>query len=263
MTDLVSPFIQKTLQRSDGQNIVILTSGGGENGKTWVSVAMAGILADMGQKVLLFDGDLGLANIDVQLGIATYQDITAVLTAKVPMNKAVIHYELGGFDVITGRSSTHSLQALDASSIQLMKDDLMLLATHYDTVIVDLGSSSDIMTRLFCDGVGRMLLFCSDELTSLSEARTLLKVLSNKGYIEKIGIVINAVPSLKEGNRTYYTLVKACDDFMKNSPPLIGVIRQDLSVVQALDNRLSVFNAYPDSIAIKDVKNLIKTLKKE
>ena len=263
MTDFVSPFIQKTLSRSDGQNIIVLVSGHGGNGKTWVSVAMAGLLADMGQKVLLFDGDLGLANIDVQLGVDACQDITGVLTAKVPMNKAIVSYEQGGFDVLTGRSSTYSLQGLDAGSLHLIKDDLMLLATHYDTVIVDLGSSSDMMANVFCDGIGQILLFCTDELTSLTSAHTLLRMLSDKGGGEKIGIVINDVSSLKEGNRTYYTLIKSCDDFMKKTPPLIGVIRKDLSVMQALDNRLSVLNAFPDCTAIKDVKNLIDMLKKE
>ena len=66
MIDLMSPFVAKTLQRAGGQNIIVLMSGQGGNGKTWVSVAMAGILAEMGQKVLLFDGDLGLANITRQ-----------------------------------------------------------------------------------------------------------------------------------------------------------------------------------------------------
>lgn len=263
MTDVMLPFIQKTLQRSDGKNVIVLMSGEGGNGKTWVSVALANILADMGQKVLLFDGDLGLANIDVQLGITSYQDMAAVLTGKVPMNKAIVPYDLGGFDIITGRSTSHSLRGLDASSVYLIKEDLMLLATHYDTVIVDLGSSSDIMTRVFCEGVGTVLLFCTDELTSLIEARTLLKTLSDKGYISKSGIVVNAVPSLKEGNRTYYTLIKACDEFTKVQPPLIGVIRKDVSVLQALDSRLPVFNAYPDCMAIQDVKNIVKVLKNE
>lgn len=263
MTDLASSFILKTLQRTGGQNVIVLMSGGGGNGKTWVSVAMASILADSGQKVLLFDGDLGLANIDVQLGITSYQDIAGVLTAKVPLNKAIVSYEAGGFDVITGRSVSQSLHSLDSGSLHLIKDDLMLLATHYDTLIVDLGSSSDMTAGVFSDSAGTILLFCSDEPTSLTGAHVVLKRLADKGQINKVGIVINAVSSLKEGNRTYYTLIKACDDFMKAPPPLAGVILKDTCVGQALDNRLSVFNAYPDCRAIKGVSHLIKTLKKE
>lgn len=263
MTDLASSFILKTLHRTSGQNIIVLMSGGGGNGKTWVSVAMASLLADTGQKVLLFDGDLGLANIDVQLGITPYHDISGVLTSKVPMNKAIVSYKTSGFDVITGRSDSHSLHSLEAGSIHLIKDDLMLLATHYDTLIVDLGSPSNLMTDFFSMDVGTILLFCTDEPTSLTGAYALLKELSEKGRTTKVGIVINAVSSLKEGNRTYYTLIKACDEFMKTPPPLVGIIREDICVKQALDNRLSVFNAYPDCMAIKDVQHLIKTLKKE
>ena len=263
MTDLASSFILKTLHRTGGQNIIVLMSGGGGNGKTWVSVAMASILADTGQKVLLFDGDLGLANIDVQLGITPYHDIRGVLTSKVPMNKAIISYKTSGFDVIAGRSDSHSMQSLDAGSIHLIKDDLMLLATHYDTLIVDLGSSSNLMTDLFSTGIGTILLFCTDEPTSLTGAYAMLKELAEKGRANKVGIVINAVSSLKEGNRTYYTLIKACDEFMKIPPPLVGVIREDMCVKQALDNRLSVFNAYPDCMAVKDIQHLIAILKKD
>lgn len=263
MIDLMSPFVAKTLQRAGGQNIIVLMSGQGGNGKTWVSVAMAGILAEMGQKVLLFDGDLGLANIDVQLGLTSVQDVTSVLTAKVPMNKAIVSCAEGGFDVITGRSASHSLQALDRGSLELIKSDLMLLATHYDAVIVDLGSSSETIAHVFSEGVGTILMFSTDEMTALTQARTLLKMLADKGQSDKVGIVISAVSSFKEGNRTYYTLVKACDDFLKKQPPLSGVIRRDSCVVEALNNRLSVLNAYPDCEAVKDVKMLVKGLQKD
>lgn len=263
MMDFISPFGLKILQRTDGRNIIALISGKGENGKTWVSIAMAGILARMGQRVLLFDGDLGLANIDMQLGITQSQDIASVLMAKVPMNKAIVSYEQGGFDVLTGRCVSDSLQSVDYGSLQLIKDDLLLLASHYDTVIMDLGSSSDMVTRVFSEAVGTILLFCTDEHTSLTQARGLLEMLSNDGCLDKVGIVVNAVSSLKEGNRTYYTLIKACDDFIKDSPLLFGVIRKDFSVLQALENQFSVLNTYPDCIAIQDVKELVKKLKKE
>ena len=263
MMDLMSPFVSKILQRADGQNIIVLMSGQGGNGKTWVSITMAGILAQMGQKVLLFDGDLGLANIDVQLGLTSVQDVTPILTSKVPMNQAIIFYAESGFDVITGRSATHSLQSLERGSLELIKNDLMLLATHYDTVIVDLGSSSDAIARVFSKGVGTILMFSTDEITALTQARTLLKMVADKGVVDKVGLVINAVSSFKEGNRTYYTLVKACDDFLKKQLPLSGVIRRDSCVVEALNNRLSVLNAYPDCEAVKDVKMLVDGLQKK
>lgn len=262
MMDLMSPFMVKTLQRTGGQNIIVLMSGQGGKGKTWVSVAMAGVLAEMGQKVLLFDGDLGLANIDVQLGLTSVQDVTPILTAQVPMNKGIISYAEGGFDVITGRSVSHSLQALDRGSLEIIKNDLMLLATHYDTVIVDLGSSSDTIAHVFSEGVGTILMFCTDEITALTQARTLLKMLADKGEVDKVGVVISAVSSFKEGNRTYYTLVKACDDFLKVQPPLSGVIRRDSCVVEALNNQLPVLNAYPDCNAVQDVKILVNGLQK-
>ncbi len=252
---------QKTIQCTNGNNIIAVASGKGGVGKTWLSIAMAGLLAGQNQKVLLFDGDFGLANIDVQLGITPNQDIGGVLSGKIPMNKAITHFDAGGFDLIAGRSGCGSLGTLTDASLQLLKDDLMLLATHYDKVIVDLGSGIGSATRLFAKAAGTVLILCADEPSALTDAYTLIKILTQEKRTDTLRIIINSATTQKEGDRTYDLLVKACDSFLKVTPPLAGIIRRDSHVIDAIRRQVSVINAYPDCVATKDVLSLLKNLK--
>lgn len=252
---------EKTLSRTGGKNIITVASGKGGIGKTWLSVTLAGLLAAQNQHVLLFDADLGLANVDVQLGLIPQQDLSDVLTAKVPMNKAITRFERGGFDVIAGRSGSGALAAVTDGQLQLLRDDLLLLATHYDKVIVDLGTGIDRNARAFAAIADTVLVLCADEPTSLTDAYALINVLSQENKSQNIRIVINNAISVKEGERTYYTLVKALENFINIEPPLAGIIRRDTHVKDAIRSQIPVFNAYPDTAALQDVRTLLNNLK--
>lgn len=89
--------------RNKGQNIIAVASGKGGVGKTWFSITLAHALAKTGKRVLLFDGDLGLANLDIQLGLTVKNDLGNVLAGRVSLAQAVTIYEEGNFDVIAGR----------------------------------------------------------------------------------------------------------------------------------------------------------------
>ena len=91
------------------RNILAVASGKGGVGKTWFSITLAHWLARQGGRVLLFDGDLGLANVDVQLGITPRRDLAAVLGGRLRLAEAATPYEEGGFDILAGRSGSGSL----------------------------------------------------------------------------------------------------------------------------------------------------------
>ena len=88
----------------DTPTVIAIASGKGGVGKTWFAITLAQALARRGLRVLLFDGDLGLANVDVQLGLTPTHDLGAVLARSVPLSRAVTRHEAGGFDVLAGRS---------------------------------------------------------------------------------------------------------------------------------------------------------------
>ena len=92
------------------RNMIAIASGKGGVGKTWFSITLAQALAKRGCRVLLFDGDLGLANLDIQLGLMPKQDLSSVIAGRLTLNQAVVDFTDGGFHVIAGRSGSGGLQ---------------------------------------------------------------------------------------------------------------------------------------------------------
>ena len=97
-------------------NIIAVASGKGGVGKTWFSITLAHALSKMGKRVLLFDGDLGLANVDVQLGLMPKRDLNDVIRGRLGLDKVIQTYEDGKFDIVAGRSGQASRSALPSQS---------------------------------------------------------------------------------------------------------------------------------------------------
>ena len=110
-----------------GKNILAVASGKGGVGKTFFSISLAHALTRMGKNVLLFDGDLGLANVDVQLGLMPKRDLNDVIRGRLSLDKVVQRYEDGGFDIIAGRSGQASLSALPSQRLAMLRDQLIEL----------------------------------------------------------------------------------------------------------------------------------------
>src|SRR5688572_10170945 len=115
-----------------GHNIIAVASGKGGVGKTWFSITLAHALAKQGKKVLLFDGDLGLANVDVQLGLMPKRDLNDVIRGRLSIDKVVQHYDEGGFDIVAGRSGQASLSALPTQRLIHLRDQLIDISHEYD-----------------------------------------------------------------------------------------------------------------------------------
>ena len=115
-----------------GKNMLAVASGKGGVGKTWFSITLAHALSSLRQKTLLFDGDLGLANIDIQLGLMVKNDLGSVVSGALSLNQVVYHYDKGNFDIIAGRSGSAGLASMPVGRLQILGEDLNLLATIYD-----------------------------------------------------------------------------------------------------------------------------------
>ena len=134
MTNNTQNDTQEIYKRLNGRNMIAIASGKGGVGKTWLTITLAHAFAQAGQKVLLVDGDLGLANVDIQLGLNALYDLSGVLNGKIPMNKAVVYDENIGCDVLAGHTGSQAMTGLSEGQLQLLRDDLYMLAPHYDYV---------------------------------------------------------------------------------------------------------------------------------
>lgn len=244
------------LRRAD--NLIAIASGKGGVGKTWFSVTLAHALAKSGKKVLLFDGDLGLANVDVQLGLMPKRDLNDVIRGRLGLDRVVQTFEEGKFDIIAGRSGQASLSALPSQRLALLRDQLLEVAAQYDVVIADLGAGVDRTVRMFSASAASTLLVTTDEPTALTDAYAFIKLGNAAGVSRNINIVINMASSISEGEKTYKTLLKACENFLRLSPPLMGLVRQDSRVKDCIRAQTPILNRTPNADAAMDVEKIAK-----
>ncbi|MEQ8734973.1 MAG: MinD/ParA family protein [Rhodospirillaceae bacterium] len=240
--------------------IIAVASGKGGVGKTFFSITLSHAMAMRGNRVLLFDGDLGLANVDIQLGLMPHYDLGSVVAGKLSLNQAAMHYEQGGFDVIAGRSGSGSLANIPLSRLQILGEDLGLMAARYDRVILDLGAGVEKSVRQLARAADTVLVVTSDEPTALTDAYAFIKVTAMERPNLDIRVVVNASNSTREGERTYQTLFKACQGFLKISPPLAGIIRRDARVRETIRNQTPILIRSPSSEAALDITAISENL---
>jgi len=246
-----------------GKNIIAVASGKGGVGKTFFSISLAHALSRMGKNVLLFDGDLGLANVDVQLGLMPKRDLNDVIRGRLSLDKVVQRYEDGGFDIIAGRSGQASLSALPSQRLAMLRDQIIELSDAYDAVIIDLGAGVDRTVRMFSASATRTLLVSTDEPTSLTDAYAFIKLGSAAGMSKNVSIVVNMAPSKSEGEKTYKTLLKACENFLRLSPPLAGMVRQDPKVKETIRHQTPILTRSPNCDAAGDIEKIAQYAFKE
>lgn len=241
-----------------GTNLVAVASGKGGVGKTWFSITLAHALTNMGKKVLLFDGDLGLANVDVQLGLMPKRDLNDVIRGRLSLDKVIQEYEEGGFDIIAGRSGQASLSALPSQRLSHLRDQLLEVAGLYDIVIADLGAGVDRTVRMLSATATRTILVTTDEPTSLTDAYAFIKLGNAAGMSKNVSIVVNMAPSATEGEKTYKTLLKACENFLGLTPPLAGMVGVDPKVKDCIRHQTPILIRSPGTQAAQDVELIAK-----
>ena len=247
-------------------NLIAVASGKGGVGKTWYSVTLSHMLARGGDRVLLIDGDLGLANVDVQLGLTPGHDLAGVIAGTVAVKDAVHPVDGGsrsgkGFDVLAGRSGSGALGALKAEELAGLIDHIETLGKSYGRLVLDLGAGIDAPVRAMCAAAGLVQVVLTDEPTSLTDAYALVKVLKMRDPATPIEIVVNLAEGASQGRRTYQALAHACRTFLGQEPQLAGIVRRDKLVKEAIRQQTPLLMRYPQSVALRDVETLALAVK--
>lgn len=256
-TPSIPPSAQRPLRHPAAPvrqaNIIAVASGKGGVGKTWLSISLAHCFARQGIRTLLFDGDIGLANVDIQLGLMPDRDLGSVIAGRFSLADAVMPSE-AGFDIIAGKSGSASLATLDQAALNGLRDELSQLARSYDKVVIDLGAGVDAVVRTLSQAAGVTLVVTNDEPTALTDAYAFIKLARMADRNADLRVVVNIAPTTREGERTHAKLTKAAENFLKYSPPLAGVIRRDEKVRDAIRNQMPLLARHPTCDAAQDVE---------
>ena len=247
------------------KKLITIASGKGGVGKTWVSVTLAHTLASLGRKVLLFDGDLGLANVDIQLGFMPERDLGDVIAGNMTLKEAISTYEdtgnsTGQLDIIAGKSGSGSLGNLARERLVQIRSDLIDLAKDYDHVVLDLAAGVDSSVNILSFHKGIVLTVLTADPTSLTDAYAFIKLTHMRDPNSNIQIVVNNVPSKQEGKKAYEALNKACDSFLKFSPKLATIIKSDTRVVESIRSQTPILSRHPQADAAEAILELAEKI---
>lgn len=246
-------------------NTFIIASGKGGVGKTWFSINLAHALGIQRKRVLLFDGDLGLANVDIQLNLKPELDIGSVLKQKCTFEEAILRYKphknfQANIDIITGRTNDGVFTTVSKAGILSLKDSITTIAPRYDQLILDLSAGLDQIIQEFSTFAQHCLVVVTNEPTSLSDAFAFIKVSHQRNPDLPLYIVVNKADSDLQGMETYTRLVQACKHFLKTIPPLVGIIHRDRSVPDSIHKKAPTLAIHPKSQAAQDIESVAKTI---
>ena len=252
-----TPAAQTRLQT---RNIVAIASGKGGVGKTWLSVTLSHALAKLGRSILLFDGDLGMANVDIQLGLMPEKDLASVIEGKSTMAGAVTWYEEGNFSILAGRSGNGMLGTLSAQRLAELRTQLLEVARNYDLAIFDIGAGVDRTVRQLVGPARTTLVVITDEPTSKTDGYAFIKMSVQMNPAIDIRIVINMAQNIADGEKTYESFRKSCQFFLNYSPKLAGIVRRDIKVREAIMSQTPIMQRSPNADASLDVEALASRL---
>ncbi|MEO8315530.1 MAG: MinD/ParA family protein [Pseudomonadota bacterium] len=243
--------------RPDPVQVIAVTGGKGGVGKTSVAVNLAAALAEQGKRVLLFDGDLGLANVDVLLGLTPKHTLEHVLDGRCTLEEAVVQAP-AGFSVIPGASGVSRLAELSTAEHLGLVQAFSHLTAGLDVLIVDTAAGIADSVRQFCQAAQNVLVVLRDEPASLTDAYALIKILHRTHGVNKFRILANMSASPGAGEALFRKLERVTSRFLDVVLDYAGEIPEDSFVRAAIRGQRCVVDAYPSSQAARAFSRLAK-----
>jgi flagellar biosynthesis protein FlhG len=240
--------------------LITVASGKGGVGKTWLSVSLASALAQAGRSVLLFDGDLGLANVDVQLGLVPQVDLGDLLAGRADLKGSVTRYEPAGFDVLAGKSGSGALSSMSRERIDSLRQHLNAAQNSYDHVILDMAAGVDQTNLSIGTHAGPTLVVLTGEPTSLTDAYAYMKLRRMRDPGADLRVVVNNAPDREAADKAFAAIRKACETFLQFKPPLLGTVLSDAKVRDAIRHQSDIFSRYPQAEAARQVNDIAKQI---
>lgn len=235
--------------------VIAVTGGKGGVGKTSVAVNLATALASAGRRVLLLDGDLGLANVDVFLGLSPRYTMAHVLSGERTLEEIILESP-HGIQVVPGASGVAELANLSAAGHLGLVQAFSALSNRIDTMVVDTSAGIAHSVVQFTQAAQHVLLVVCDEPASMTDAYALMKVLSRNHGVSKFQVLANMARAPGEGQTLFEKLQRVTARFLDVTLEYVGEIPEDPYLRRAIREQRPVVAAFPASPAARAFKKL-------
>ena len=237
---------------------IAITSGKGGVGKSNTAISLACALTLLNKKVLIFDGDLGLANIHILLGIAPKHNLAHVIREECTLNETLCAGPCG-ITIIPGASGILSMANMELNRLESLIRELAQLEAEYDFLIIDGGAGLGHASIQLSSMADSALLMVTPEPTSLADAYSVVKILLAKG-MGRIDVLVNMAESEKEGKEIFEKLRSLVKNFLKKELKLTGIIPFDKNVSRYIRAQKNIFIEKNSSPIAKKIQNAARKL---
>ncbi len=236
---------------------IAVTGGKGGVGKTNVSVNLGVAMSELGHRVMLLDADLGLANIDVVLGLHPKYDISHVMRGERSLEEVVVQGP-SGMRIIPGASGIQAMAEMGpaehAGLIRAFSD----LAGDVDTLIVDTAAGISDTVLSFSRASHEIVVVVCDEPASITDAYAIIKLLNRDYGHQRFRILANMVRSAQEGRDLYNKMCRVTDRYLDVALSFMGAIPYDDNLRKAVRTQRPVVQAFPRSRVAQGFRNLAR-----
>ncbi|HPF59093.1 MAG TPA: MinD/ParA family protein [Candidatus Competibacteraceae bacterium] len=226
--------------------VICITSGKGGVGKTNITVNLALALSLQNQNVMLLDADLGLANVDVILGLHPLYNLSHVISQERTLEEIIIAGP-NGIRIIPASSGIKHMAELGPEENAGLVNAFSELNDSLDIMLIDsaAGISDSVVT--FCRAAHEVVVVVCDEPASITDAYAMIKLLSQDYDVDRFHILANRVMTAQEGRELFTKLVKVSDRFLDVTLDFFGSIPEDPQLRKAVQAQRAVVEAFPGS----------------
>lgn len=252
------PSVRAELSRqSHRPRVLAVTSGKGGVGKTTVSVNLAVACAGLGQRVLLFDADLGMANTHVFAGIDPARTLLDVVERRAQFDEIVVTGP-AGVDLICGCSGFSRLASLSPSELQPLVRALLHFARSYDLLILDAGAGIGPAVTAFLPDATDVLVVATPNIAATLDAYGMIKVIHEMRLGAKVNLLVNQARSRREATEVFDRIAGCSQRFLETAPDSVGFLMRDSFIESANQRRIPIVQGDPTSTSARRFQALAR-----
>ncbi len=236
---------------------IAVTGGKGGVGKTNVSVNLGVAMCEIGHRVMLLDADLGLANIDVILGLHPKYDISHVLSGERGLEEVMVEGP-AGLRIVPGASGIQALAEMGTAEHAGLINAFSDVAGQVDTLIVDTAAGISDTVLSFARASHEILVVVCDEPASITDAYAIIKLLNRDYGHQRFRILANMARSAQEGRDLFNKMCRVTDRYLDVTLSFMGAIPYDDNLRRAVRSQRPVIQAFPRSRVAQGFRSLAK-----
>ncbi|MFK9084213.1 MinD/ParA family protein [Pseudomonas neuropathica] len=226
--------------------VIAVTGAKGGVGKTTVAVNLSLALAKLGRRVVLLDGDLGLANIDTLLGLSRQYTLADLIEGRCELSDVLVHGP-GGVRIAPAASGIKSMAHLSAAQHAGLIQAFSEIGDSLDVLVIDTAAGIGASVISLVRAAHEVLLVVCDEPASITDAYALIKLLNRDYGLVRFRVLVNMARSPQEGRALFAKLAKVTDHFLDVSLRYVGMVPYDEYARRAVRKQRAVYEQFPHS----------------